>query len=158
MKPKGGNVEAVWRGWKKRCAICRHAVAREDASRDHRVPRAEGGSSHAKNYLLAHRRCNSIRGRLPWADVLRMYDELKARLGSDPSMVQVQAELGAWKKEYERANPLPERAHVSRWGRGGPRDGRLGGKWSALDREMERLERRRRLTVSRAERGVAIAA
>lgn len=48
-------------GW--RCHLCRRRVARRNATRDHLVPMADGGSWADENLALAHMRCNSRRGR-----------------------------------------------------------------------------------------------
>lgn len=64
---RGARVEAVDRvavaerdGWV--CAICRRKVTRDNWSLDHVTPLSKGGEHTYANVVLAHRRCNSIRG------------------------------------------------------------------------------------------------
>lgn len=44
------------------CHICQKHIARQDITRDHLIPVAEGGSNEASNIRAAHRLCNSKRG------------------------------------------------------------------------------------------------
>lgn len=45
------------------CHLCRRKVSRKNATRDHLIPRADGGTWADENLALAHMRCNSRRGR-----------------------------------------------------------------------------------------------
>jgi 5-methylcytosine-specific restriction endonuclease McrA len=45
------------------CSVCRCFVPREQASVEHVVPLSKGGSRDPSNTKLAHRRCNSEKGR-----------------------------------------------------------------------------------------------
>lgn len=47
-------------GW--RCHLCGKSVRREEATRDHLLPRSLGGSNRATNLRLAHMMCNAKRG------------------------------------------------------------------------------------------------
>lgn len=44
------------------CWLCNKTVTRQQASRDHVIPKSLGGPNHIGNYKLAHRDCNSSRG------------------------------------------------------------------------------------------------
>lgn len=44
------------------CWLCHRFVERDDASRDHIIPRSLGGPNNIDNYALAHAECNSRRG------------------------------------------------------------------------------------------------
>lgn len=63
-RPKGGTVASIFQRDKRRCWICGHAVRKDEATRDHVDPRSRGGYDKAKNYRLAHARCNVARGNL----------------------------------------------------------------------------------------------
>lgn len=63
-RPNGGTVASIWQRDKGRCWICGHKVRKEEATRDHVDPRSLGGYDKAKNYRLAHDRCNVTRGNL----------------------------------------------------------------------------------------------
>lgn len=41
------------------------------ATRDHIVPQSEGGALHPDNLVLACKRCNNIRGSMPYEDFVR---------------------------------------------------------------------------------------
>lgn len=45
-----------------KCQLCGEPVTRRDATLDHVVSLADGGSDHPSNLRLAHRSCNSSRG------------------------------------------------------------------------------------------------
>lgn len=60
VEPVSHLVVADRDGW--RCAICRGKVTRENWSLDHVVPLSKGGAHTYANVVLAHRRCNSLRG------------------------------------------------------------------------------------------------
>lgn len=59
--PKGVSIGRLMKRDKNRCHICGQKVLRSEASRDHVVPRSEGGSGAASNLALAHRKCNNER-------------------------------------------------------------------------------------------------
>lgn len=44
------------------CWLCNKTVTREQASRDHVIPKSLGGPNRMENYKLAHKDCNSSRG------------------------------------------------------------------------------------------------
>jgi hypothetical protein len=44
------------------CWLCHRFVEREQASRDHIIPKSFGGPNHMSNYALAHIECNNQRG------------------------------------------------------------------------------------------------
>ena len=60
VEPVSHPVVAERDGW--RCAICRRRVTRETWSLDHVVPLSKGGAHTYANVVLAHKRCNSLRG------------------------------------------------------------------------------------------------
>lgn len=45
------------------CWLCKEAVEWKHASKDHVVPKIEGGGNGIYNLRLAHRKCNKDRGR-----------------------------------------------------------------------------------------------
>ena len=47
------------------CHLCTKYVPYEQASRDHLVPRFNGGPTTFENISLAHKKCNSRRGIIP---------------------------------------------------------------------------------------------
>ena len=47
-----------------RCWICQRFTLPQNLTRDHIVPRADGGANNWSNYLLAHATCNEARGKL----------------------------------------------------------------------------------------------
>jgi 5-methylcytosine-specific restriction endonuclease McrA len=42
------------------CQLCELPCAREDASREHRIPLRDGGSNDDGNVVLAHKLCNGL--------------------------------------------------------------------------------------------------
>lgn len=80
-KPNGGSVVSIWERDDHRCWICEHGVRRDEATRDHVQPRGMGGYDKAKNYRLAHARCNVARSRVP-ADIVV---KIRNSLGGAPS-------------------------------------------------------------------------
>lgn len=64
-RTNGGTVKGILRRDRK-CWLCKRGVREDEASRDHKSPRSLGGPTKARNYLLAHRQCNSARGNLPF--------------------------------------------------------------------------------------------
>jgi hypothetical protein len=59
------------------CWLCNKPVTREQASRDHVIPKSLGGPNHLENYKLAHKDCNSYRGN---SEVLPSREEVVAIL------------------------------------------------------------------------------
>lgn len=89
---------------KGKCWICTRGVALEDASRDHLKPRSEGGYDRARNYRNAHKRCNTVRGRLPEGDV----DRIRNAMWPCSTEALLQA-IGNANKEYMRSPVAQER-------------------------------------------------
>jgi hypothetical protein len=56
------SVEGVYHTYGGICWICHTKVKRNQASRDHIIPKSHGGPNHWANYALAHRSCNEKRG------------------------------------------------------------------------------------------------
>jgi hypothetical protein len=44
------------------CALCGRYVDLVDASRDHIIPRSQGGGNGRENIQLTHKRCNNLKG------------------------------------------------------------------------------------------------
>jgi hypothetical protein len=44
------------------CALCGRYVEIEEASRDHIIPRSQGGGNGRDNIQLTHKRCNNMKG------------------------------------------------------------------------------------------------
>lgn len=44
------------------CALCGGYVELKDASRDHIIPRSEGGGNGRDNIQLTHKKCNNLKG------------------------------------------------------------------------------------------------
>ena len=97
-KPKGGTVQSIWERDKHRCWICGHGVTLQEASRDHLEPRGLGGYDKAKNYKLAHKRCNVARHRTP----VHIVDKIRKELTGASSEV-VRGALTAYRSEQDRA-------------------------------------------------------
>jgi 5-methylcytosine-specific restriction endonuclease McrA len=55
------------------CHLCDRTVEREEASRDHVIPRSLGGRTNAANIKLAHRKCNNTRGSMAVSDFRNRY-------------------------------------------------------------------------------------
>jgi 5-methylcytosine-specific restriction endonuclease McrA len=60
-KGRRAQLERIYQRDRGTCWICRHKVARPNASRDHVTPLAEGGSTADWNVKLAHKACNEER-------------------------------------------------------------------------------------------------
>lgn len=71
VRERGGNL----------CHLCVTYVSKDQASRDHVVPRASGGDDHRTNYRIAHKQCNTARGDLP---LDRAYAVIRAYRESHP--------------------------------------------------------------------------
>lgn len=56
------SIEFLYWRDKGICGICGQPVARKNASRDHIIPRSQGGPHDAFNMRLAHKKCNMRRG------------------------------------------------------------------------------------------------
>lgn len=62
------------------CWICgeRMAISKSQAGKaayatfDHIVPKADGGTGERGNLRLAHRKCNALRGTVPFVNILAM--------------------------------------------------------------------------------------
>lgn len=99
-KPNGGTVASIWQRDKARCWICRHAVRKDEASRDHVTPKSAGGYNKGRNYRLAHARCNTARGVLDEATVKAIVDALPR--GSTATVVR-DALIAERRREIEEA-------------------------------------------------------
>jgi hypothetical protein len=100
---KGGTITAVAARDRGRCHLCGRPVSQADRSRDHLRPRALGGYDQGKNYRLAHRICNSVRGHLPMAEVAAVL----ASLGESPRQDEVIVALKAAAADWAVEHPLP---------------------------------------------------
>lgn len=60
MRPQ---LLAIYLRDNQRCWLCLSLVSEEEASVDHVLPKASGGHNGDNNLRLAHKRCNSIRGK-----------------------------------------------------------------------------------------------
>lgn len=98
-KPNGGTVLSIWQRDKGRCWICAHGVRQDEASRDHVKPRGLGGYDKAKNYRLAHMRCNTARHRTPEHVVVKIRESLPVGASSEA----VRGALAAYHSEQDRA-------------------------------------------------------
>ncbi|HZH28572.1 MAG TPA: HNH endonuclease [Azospirillaceae bacterium] len=98
-----------------RCFYCGDALGR-GATVDHLIPQAYGGIDDVANCVMAHRRCNQLKGdRLPTADEIdRLVEERKrSRLpvwppllavrDADPDQAWMECALAI--REWNRANP-----------------------------------------------------
>lgn len=103
-KQRGGSVESI-RQRDKKCWLCKHQVAKGDASRDHIQPRSDGGFNKSKNYRLAHRACNAARGSLPEEFVIVALKELEGF----PTAEVVRQALSKAKIEYYNLSRPRER-------------------------------------------------
>jgi hypothetical protein len=65
-------LAAVWERDNGICHLCGNYVHYEQASRDHLIPKFNGGPTTFDNVALAHKKCNSKRGTAP-------IDEFKRR-------------------------------------------------------------------------------
>lgn len=73
QKRRGLNITRLMARDGSNCTICGEPLDRAEPTRgngkaisfDHIVPRSEGGSDRLENLRLAHRLCNSLRGRDP---------------------------------------------------------------------------------------------
>lgn len=97
-KPNGGTVTSIWQRDKRRCWICGHGVRLDEASRDHVEPRGLGGYDKAKNYRLAHSRCNSARCRIP----AHVVDKIRDSMPGVSSEV-IRGALSAYQSEQAKA-------------------------------------------------------
>lgn len=97
-KPNGGTVTSIWERDKRRCWICGHGVPRIEASRDHIEPRGLGGYDKARNYKLAHRRCNTARHRMP----VHIVDKIRKSMPGVSSEV-IRGALSAYQSEQAKA-------------------------------------------------------
>lgn len=52
----------IWIRDHKQCHLCHQSVSLKQASRDHVIPRSNGGPNAADNLRLAHKKCNQQRG------------------------------------------------------------------------------------------------
>lgn len=50
------------------CALCGEYVELTDASRDHIIPRSEGGGNGKENIQLTHKKCNNLKGNTRYPD------------------------------------------------------------------------------------------
>ena len=66
-------LAAVWERDNGVCHLCGEYVHYEQASRDHLVPRFNGGPTTFDNVALAHKKCNSKRGIVPIDEFKRLY-------------------------------------------------------------------------------------
>lgn len=84
------------------CHLCGRKVALDQASRDHVVPEADGGSTRPGNLRLAHIGCNVARGDLPLHRAKDAISRLRGRC-PDPSTQQVRqalvVELNRWRAD-----------------------------------------------------------
>jgi len=63
------------------CLICGRYLRRVEASIDHVIPRALGGPHGIRNWALAHRRCNTLKGaRLPTDEERRRHRRLVRKI------------------------------------------------------------------------------
>jgi len=69
------------------CALCGRYVELKDASRDHIVPRSQGGGNGRDNIQLTHKRCNNMKG-----DILYPQD---------------------WQEQLKRSMAIPKGYHCS---------------------------------------------
>lgn len=56
------NLDILYERDNRECQICHKKCQRKDASRDHVIPRSEGGEDSYQNCVLAHLRCNTSKG------------------------------------------------------------------------------------------------
>lgn len=56
------------------CILCMRPIGVNNASLDHVVPAAFGGSKDDDNFLVACRRCNQLRGNMPLVVFMRLVD------------------------------------------------------------------------------------
>ena len=56
------DLNWLYRKYRGVCWICRQFVPRDQASRDHLLPKSLGGTYEKANMALAHKVCNSKRG------------------------------------------------------------------------------------------------
>jgi 5-methylcytosine-specific restriction endonuclease McrA len=55
---KGITIQELWERDKGICALCDLHVDLNDATRDHKIPKARGGSNKRSNLQLMHAWCN----------------------------------------------------------------------------------------------------
>lgn len=55
-------LERIHRDFNGICALCGGYVELEDASRDHIIPRSQGGGNGRDNIQLTHKTCNNRKG------------------------------------------------------------------------------------------------
>lgn len=99
---KGGTVASILRRDRK-CWLCRRGVAAADASRDHVEARSLGGYNKARNYRLAHQRCNSARGAVPPDLVVRVLAVLPPGASSEVICQALRRASGAWERGGQAA-------------------------------------------------------
>lgn len=61
-KPAKVDLNWLYKKYRGICWICRQFCPRDQASRDHILPRSLGGGPEKSNMALAHKECNSKRG------------------------------------------------------------------------------------------------
>lgn len=67
-------------------------------SRDHLLPKSKGGESSVRNYLLAHRKCNSRRGtQIPEGKIQSFRQKALNKLRLSPHWVEVYHDHGMYR-------------------------------------------------------------
>ena len=98
----------LWIEQRGLCWICAKPMLRfvgednpQSVSRDHLLPKSRGGRNATRNYLLAHRVCNTARGApkltLTRAQIQVMKREAIMRLAASPHWVQDYRDHGAFR-------------------------------------------------------------
>lgn len=72
------SLNELYKKAKGICCLCGEKVRREDASREHLIPRSLGGPSTPENLGMSHKKCNHKRGN-GYRSIYSMHHELNGK-------------------------------------------------------------------------------
>jgi 5-methylcytosine-specific restriction endonuclease McrA len=89
--------KVLWRRQRYRCALCGGGLRWKDATLDHIVPRAHGGSNRLSNLQAVHGRCNRFKG-----------SAVEAPLEGEPA----ERFRNRYRREAVPVDPMPRRRRI----------------------------------------------